>query len=452
MSGLRGRVVLGLLGALSMACGTSHPVLPDASVDTGSPPRDSRPPGDAAPDADATIDRDGGLPAYDFTWEAAGTPPHVDSGGSRVVTALGGNAVVWYGGNDGGPVWDNWVRLYDGDAGAMGTWRDLGVVSDRLAPGSVLNGSRFQNGSATRMQDGNVLFAGSGPFDFNWVASDMGVFTRQCLIFGAADRTFTRVADLPHPRGFQGSTLLAGGDVLLVGGVTTPDSPINPGEFNLRWVITIADTVVRYDAAADRWRNRASMAVGRYSPGISVAGGGDVVVTGGLGEGNVPLASAERYDAAADVWRTLPAMAHARAWHVQATLPSGRVLVAGGIDESGNAIGEAEVYDPDLDTWQVVASLPLPVAMAASTPLRNGDVLVAGGFQEGFTKVAIPQVVAYRESEADWLSLPPLHTGRFDHSAVQLDDGRVLVVAGFRHYTSAANLASGSEITSVPLL
>jgi len=369
------------------------------------------------------------------------------------MTAFGGNTAIWYGGNDGGNAGGIWVKLYDGDAGAIGGWRDLGTVGDRLAPGSTLNGVRgFQNGSATRMQDGNVLFAGSGPFDFNWVASDIGLFKSECLIFSAGERTFTRVADLPHPRAFQASTLLEGGDVLLVGGVTTPDSPINPGDVPLRWVITIADTVVRYDSVADRWSNRASMTVGRYSPGISVASDGDVVVTGGLGEGNVPLASAERYDPVADLWRSMPPMAHARAWHVQATLPSGRVLVAGGIDESGNAIGAAEIYDPDLDTWQVVAPLPLPAAMAASTPLRNGDVLVVGGFQEGFTKVAIPQVVAYRESDAMWLMLPPLRTARFDHSAVQLDDGRVLVAAGFRHYTSAGNLAWDSEISSVPLL
>jgi len=175
------------------------------------------------------------------------------------------------------------------------------------------------------------------------------------------------------------------------------------------------------------------------------------VITGGFADGNVPLASVERYDPDADTWTTLAPMAHARAWHTQATLPSGRILVVGGVDASGNAVDGAEIYDPVTNRWQPAASLPLRTATAAGVRLGNGDVLVICGFQDGSTRVAIPQVVAYQEATSAWQSLPSLSVGRFDHSAVQLHDGRVLVAAGFINDLTAFHGADQSKITSVPL-
>ncbi|NOY92088.1 MAG: hypothetical protein GXP55_12900 [Deltaproteobacteria bacterium] len=58
----------------------------------------------------------------------------------------------------------------------------------------------------------------------------------------------------------------------------------------------------------------------------------------------------------------------------------------------------------------------------------------------------------YQEATGEWQSLPSLSVGRFDHSAVQLDDGRVLVAAGYINDLTAFHGADQSEITSVPLL
>ena len=125
--------------------------------------------------------------------------------------------------------------------------------------------------------------------------------------------------------------------------------------------------------------------------------------------------------------------------------------MAGGVDFLGDAIDSAEVYDPDADSWSAVASLLFSVALAAGLMLETGDVMVTGGFQDGTTKVAIPQVVAYREGDDTWLALPSLNIGRFYHSAVQLEDGRVLIAAGLRNDTEVMHGANDTEITSVPL-
>ena len=403
-------------------------VLTDAGVD-----------GDSAVALDGGGD-DGGVVSYEFTW-VAGAPPH--SEGSRLMVAAGANQAVWLGGNDVQGI-DDWsVRIFDGDSNA---WMDRGVIADFVGYGT------FSNGSATRLADGDVLFAGTGAQDYDRHVGDQGYYSSDVLRFGASDQALTRVAPLPHPRAFQASALLASGEVLLVGGVTTPDTSTNPdGGLPQIWLTTIADTCLRYDAGADRWRDAAPLGQARYSPSISALTGGDVVITGGFADGNVPLASVERYDPDADSWTTLAAMAEARAWHTQATLPSGRILVVGGVDASGNAIDSAEIYDPVANHWQPAAPLRLPVAMAASVRLGNGDVLVIGGFQNGSTRVAIAQVVVYQEATGEWQAVPSLSVGRFDHSAVQLDDGRVLVAAGYINDLTAFHHADQSEITSVPL-
>ncbi|NOY93577.1 MAG: hypothetical protein GXP55_20525, partial [Deltaproteobacteria bacterium] len=62
-----------------------------------------------------------------------------------------------------------------------------------------------------------------------------------------------------------------------------------------------------------------------------------------------------------------------------------------------------------------------------------------------------PQVVAYRETDDAWIPLPRLITGRFYHSAVQLEDGRLLIAAGLRNDTEVMHGARDTEITSVAL-
>jgi len=430
---------------LSMGCGSSHNQPPaDAGVDSAA--------SDTSVRADAMMDAgsdDGGGSdsgvGYAFMWDSAGEPAH-STYGSRGLRALSEDHAIWLGGSDLAPRGSAWVRIFDG---ATNTWRDLGHIS--TLTGTPLF-SKMADGSATVLATGDVLYAGSGNQDGDRHASDERLYSGQCVIFHQSDESVTVAAPLPARRAFQGDALLPDGRALIIGGVTTPDTPISPPDvLPERFELTIEASTLYYDPTADAWSDGPPLAEARYSPGVTILPGGDVLVVGGFDARNIPLRSVERYHVDTGTWSTVASTTDRRVWHVQALLPSGKVLVAGGVDSLGDAIDSAEVYDPDADRWSAVAPLPLPAALAAGLTLETGDVMVTGGFQDGTTKVAIPQVVAYREGDDTWLALPSLNIGRFYHSAVQLEDGRVLIAAGLRNDTEVMHGAKDTEISSVPL-
>ena len=433
--------------ALLAGCGNSHNRPPgDAAIDTTF--RDSGVGLDAMSDTGVSDDggpeSDGGV-TYDFTWDSAGEPAHATYG-SRIVRTLSTDRAIWFGGCDWHKIGIDWVRVFRGNTN---TWEDLQSTTDLVGMSLF---SKAADGSATVLASGDVLFAGSGNQDRDRHASDEGLYGNLAFIFHASDQSLTLASPLPARRAFQGDALLPDGRALIIGGVTTPDTPISPPDvFPERFELTIEASTLYYDPTADAWSDGPPLAEARYSPGVTILPGGDVLVVGGFDARNIPLRSVERYHVDTGTWSTVASTTDRRVWHVQALLPSGKVLVAGGVDSLGDAIDSAEVYDPDADSWRAVAPLPLPAALAAGLTLETGDVMVTGGFQDGTTKVAIPQVVAYREGDDTWLALPSLNIGRFYHSAVQLEDGRVLIAAGLRNDTEVMHGANDTEITSVPL-
>ena len=117
---------------------------------------------------------------------------------------------------------------------------------------------------------------------------------------------------------------------------------------------------------------------------------GRVLITGGFNDSNTHRATAELYDPVVETFTLLPTlMSTARASHVSVKLDDvrGRVLIAGGQGPSGN-VATAELFDPTMNTFsspiamQEVFGRHLP----AATRLDDGRVLIIGGFKDpGFT-------------------------------------------------------------------
>src|ERR1051325_9478096 len=88
------------------------------------------------------------------------------------------------------------------------------------------------------------------------------------------------------------------------------------------------------------------------------------------------------------------------------------------------------------------AGLSAPTILASSlntardshtaTLLPNGRLLVAGGrnMRVGDASGALRSVEIYDPATGKWSDAPPLNVARFDHVAVLLRDGTVLVVGG----------------------
>lgn len=94
------------------------------------------------------------------------------------------------------------------------------------------------------------------------------------------------------------------------------------------------------------------MAVGRGAQTETLLGGGRVLIVGGVTTGGAALASAEIYDPTTRTFSLVGSMHEARGLHTATLLQDGRVLVAGGSAIGSDSVAEkraiasAEIYDP----------------------------------------------------------------------------------------------------------
>lgn len=263
-----------------------------------------------------------------------------------------------------------------------------------------------QGVSATRLADGRVLVvSASGAETFDPTSG--GVFTAT----GSPNqgRTYHSATLLP-----SGEVLIAGGQISVSGGSQTISSaelydPVS-GSFT-----TIAATL-----GDDRTGHSATLLAS-----------GDVLLVGGLqtttpGSG-VCLNSAEIYDPGAGTFTGTGGLPTGRCGLGLTTSPllaSGEVLVVGGSDST------AQLYDPVAGTFSstgIMASLHIS---GTATLLSDGRVLVAGGFV-ATGPVTTASVEVYDPATGLFTPEPDMSTPRQQHAAALLSDGRILVSGGF---------------------
>lgn len=122
----------------------------------------------------------------------------------------------------------------------------------------------------------------------------------------------------------------------------------------------------------------------------------------------------------------------ARNGHAMAVLPGERVLVVGGYGAGLPAplLASSEIFTLASRTFAVTGSLALARSAHTATPLPDGRVLVAGGSvaeSAGFT-TATTEI--FNPGTGSFSAGPSMTMPRFNHSAIPLDDGRVLVLGG----------------------
>jgi len=142
----------------------------------------------------------------------------------------------------------------------------------------------------------------------------------RCELYDPATGTFALTGPLNLGRTFHTATRLLDGRVLVTGGHTAGADTNNH------------DTVELYDPATGTWSFAASMATRRGRHTATLLANGDVLVVGGAQVGSLlsVTATVEMYHPATNAWRAGPSMSTARVIQAAALLPSGEVLVAGG--------------------------------------------------------------------------------------------------------------------------
>ena len=166
---------------------------------------------------------------------------------------------------------------------------------------------------------------------------------------------------------------------------------------------------------------------------------GRVLVAGGDG----PLDSVEIYDPQRGEWQDARPMRQARLKHTATLLNDGRVLVAGGSNcrsncTTANSMPSAEIFDPASGVWTAAATMASGRNDHGATLLKDGRVLVAGGngwepglisaVMGGFRTLASAEI--YDPSTDRWKAAPAMHYARYGGPLFTLPDGDGLVVCG----------------------
>ena len=239
-------------------------------------------------------------------------------------------------------------------------------ATDTWVAAGRLNLPRTQ-ATLTLLPDGRVLAAGGGVEGTpGWNS------TASAEVFDPKRSSWTLTAPMSVARARHTATLLADGEVLIVGGATTFHGETGS--------VTAAAEI--YNAKTGTWRSAGHMARPRYVHSAVLLPDGRVLVAGGwyaTSSSDPSHETVEIYDPAANKWSTTGSMIQARAEFGMVNLADGRVLAAGGIDPAYKVTAASELYDPATGTWHATGRLAVGAMGSAVQPLRDGRVLIVGG-------------------------------------------------------------------------
>ncbi|MBI5477490.1 MAG: hypothetical protein HY906_01470 [Deltaproteobacteria bacterium] len=293
---------------------------------------------------------------------------------------------------------------------------------------------------------GSVIAVGrSGPFDLQ-PGQDVTVpvFVGVVNSFGAAP------VSLAQARSGHTSLTLPDGRLVVVGGAAEGD-PEAPTSFASP-VVELIDPFGRTPCSSGLPCFGAGEVPPRTLHGAVLTDDGKVVIAGGLGEGNVPLADLWVLEPGQPtVWRDLSSVMAPRAGAAVALIGggsyAGRVLVAGGCTDSSMTTCLEDAWAVKLEGGgDQVTGFGVVRFGATATPLPgHGDVLVAGGRDAAGLASA---VYLFDSASGKMRPVDSLITPRERHVAVPLPDGSVLLAGGF----DAAGAPLASAEVYVPWL
>ena len=224
--------------------------------------------------------------------------------------------------------------------------------------------------------------------------------------------------------GFHGngatSTLLHKGEVLVTGGLGDNDDSVATAEL--------------YDPGSGSWNSVGTMSTPRTGHTATLLHNGVVLVTGGFDQmacfpNCTPpvFATAELYDPKTGTWSATGSMNSPRAQHTAVLLNDGKVLVAGGFSNSG-VVSSAETYDPKTGIWNPTGGMLDARAFHTANKLHDGQPLVSGGYDNAGSALATAEL--YDQKTGGWTATGSLNIPRGVHEAVLLHNGKVLVAGG----------------------
>jgi len=122
-------------------------------------------------------------------------------------------------------------------------------------------------------------------------------------------------------------------------------------------------------------------------------------------------------------------MLEPRSGHTATLLPGGKVLIAGGMRRNQDFYRSAELFDPATGRFTAISKMTTKRGQPSGTLLANGDVLIAGGADHDSPGGMVSAEIL-RASTLTFEPAGSMHHARISHTAMLLDDGRVLIAGG----------------------
>jgi hypothetical protein len=323
--------------------------------------------------------------------------------------------------------------------------------------------------TATLLLDGRVLITGGNTFDG---------YTPQALrsaeLYDPSIGAFALTGSMIEPRVNHTATLLANGQVLIVGGNNDTSAELYdpstgtfastggthlPQPFSTATSLPDGQVLVAGDADAELFDPQTGTFV-LAGPYASPAHGFGATATL-LSDGSVLLVGdnpAQLYDPVTNTFSltdSLNSPGYSEGGdleHSATLLNNGKVLIAGGgtADGGGPGLADAELYAPASGTFAPASGLALGRRLHTATLLPDGKVLITGGESNdcssngscGFFIGSLSSAEVYDPSTGSFATGGDMNARRDSHQATILRNGDVLITGGL--YYGGINLFYGS--------
>ena len=252
------------------------------------------------------------------------------------------------------------------------------------------------------------------------------------------------------PENYQ-SVALPNGQILIAGG----DDGTNA--YNNAYIYNPATQTVSPTASMNQARTQFTLTLLNNGQVLAVGGS-----TGWVNLSNLPssgsattLASAEIYDPPSQTWTEVAPLSVARLAHAATLMPDGTVLITGGLTGDPSAGGYSLAQDYEFFTppasgesggsWSADPDPASPTSVQrfnhAAVLLDDGSVLLVGGQGTTSTPISIPNPVRYVTSTNFWQTAGAENTPRYADAVTRLADGEVLVAGGIDSDGNSLNTA-----------
>lgn len=172
-----------------------------------------------------------------------------------------------------------------------------------------------------------------------------------------------------------------------------------------------------------------NMNTGRYSHTATLLSSGKVLIAGGRNS-TYSFSKSELYDPSTGIFIQLSNMVYERYSHTATLLQNGKVLITGGYGNP-NAASSAELFDPESGTFSLTGNMTASRSYHTEIILANGKVLIIGGaYLIGSTEYYRNTSELYDPVLGTFTASGNMSSSRFVHTAVRLNNGKVLVTGG----------------------